>query len=160
MNAVGAGFPKWKSILFLRQSLFVKRMACFMDTAPGHVTEVVFINPCCNTYIPGTEACTKGMFADILSSCFKIKIQLPDKVHTPVPLDVLRERLAEEAVINLGGGADLFQELAQAGKESAEGFIEQRYGAAFFVLVEQGIVRMLLVTKEFCLLFFQPDQLV
>ena len=86
MDAEGSIFSKRQTIIFLGQPLFIECVPRFMYTAPGHMTEVQFIDSCRYPYIIGVKAGGKRMFGDILPSCIEIESQLPDHFHTEIPL--------------------------------------------------------------------------
>jgi len=158
VDAQGNKFPKREAIVFVGKSLLIERMTGLVDAAPGHVVEIVLVDAGRNANVPGVEACSKGVFGEVLAAGLEIEPELPDDVETKVPLPVTGIVAVEETVVDLWPGGNSVEEAFQRRAHGAEHLIEQGGGAAFFEIIEQRVVGVLEVAGEFCLFPFERDE--
>src|ERR1700722_8048051 len=100
----GGVFSEGQAIIFRRESLFIEGVSGFVDTAPGHVAEVLFIDTGGDADVVAVEAGGERMFGDILASGEVVEADPADDVHAEVPLLLTGKIAVQETVVYLGLG--------------------------------------------------------
>src|SRR5579863_10196465 len=99
MDAERGVFSQWKAVILRREPLFVEGVSCFVDAAPGHMTEISFIDAGGDADVIAIEAGGKRMFGEVLATGFEIEPQPADQVQAKIPLLLLGIVAVEERII-------------------------------------------------------------
>src|SRR5258708_19519980 len=124
-------------------------MTCFMDTTPGHMAEVHFIDPGGDPDILVIKVGSEGVFGEVLPAGFEIKSHLPDHLHTEIPLLLFGIELMQKGIIDLLLAPDMVQQVLQRRAYLAEYLIQARYRTTFFNLISQAIITILFISAHF-----------
>src|SRR5258706_264317 len=90
-------------------------MTCFMDAAPGHMTEIHFVYAGSDPDIAVIKAGSERVFGEILPAGFEVKPHLPDQLHAEIPLLLFGIELMQEGIVYLFLGPDAVQQVLQRG---------------------------------------------
>ena len=158
MYAQRSVFTQRQAIKACRQSLFIQAMSAFMDTAPGHIAEIIFINTGSEAYILAAEIGGERMFRNILPPAVEIKAQLFNQFHSKLPLLFFWIMAQQKSFFHLWAGSYFANQIPSRELQAMQNFIQQSSRGPPFILIKQRIIRMVFIPQITGFLFFELQQ--